>query len=625
MSLITWINLTKSFNSQKQILDHVDFTISPWQKIALVAKNWAGKSTLLKVLLWKEEIIEWRLEYKRLLKIWYLSQDFDLDPNQTVADALFTSNDPAVQAIKNYEKILSDSNFAQEDLNEILSQIEQLKAREYEYKIKIIISKLQIDKFINQKVSTLSGGESKRVALAKVLVEEPELLILDEPTNHLDLEMIEWLENYLKEQNMTLLLVTHDRYFLERVCNEIWELDRWKLYKYDWNYSYFLEKKAERLENEKIEVHKLKQLYRNELSWIKKAPWARRTKQNFRQNKFYEIQDEYSSKKSTLANETVSMEISMQERQLWAKIVKMRSLNKKFWDKTILKNFSHEFAQWEHVWVIGKNWVGKTTFINIIMWNEPVDSWILNIWNTVSFWYYHQKEVDFPQWKRIIDVVRDVAEFMVDGKWERISASFLLEKFLFPASVQHLMADSLSGWEKRRLFLITILMKNPNFLILDEPTNDLDLVTLWVLEEFLINYNWCLLIISHDRFFMDRIVDHLFIFEWNGEVKDYWWTYTEYKEEIDEKKKIIKPKSDKKEEIPDEKQKKKLSYQEKQEFDKLERELQKLEKRKSEISILFENPDLPMEDIQKYSNELNDIIKTIEEKELRWFEISEGM
>ncbi len=583
MQYLKVTNLTKSYTS-KSLIDHVDFTILKNQKIALVAKNGAGKSTLLKLLMWQVDVTDGEIEWRKNINIWYLVQECTFDLHKTVREVLF--------------------------------DFDTTEQREHEIELQIMIDKLKITLYLDQEIKTISSGEAKRVMLAKILSGNPPMLVLDEPTNHLDLDMIERLERYLKRQHTTLLMVTHDRYFLERVCTDILELDRGKIRQYPGNYSYFLEKKAEREENEKIEMHKLKQLLRKELARIRKSPQGRQTKANFREKRFFGIEERYDSKKEIRFQEDSKLELSIEGRRLWGKILKLKNIKKSFGDKVILQNFSHECRHGERIGIIGKNGVGKSTFIKMIMGEIPVDSWLIQTGETVVFGYYKQKEIQFPEDKKLIDIVTDPK---------------LLEQFLFPANQQHQFAKNLSGGEKRRLYLLTILQKNPNFLILDEPTNDLDLITLWVLEDFLLEYKGCLITISHDRYFMDRIVDHLFVFEGNGIVKDFRWTYSEYKSA--EEMRIQKER--------DEKNKnnrrnnswiisqnewdilKKLSYMEKRELEQLAKDITKLEKRKEEINKLFDNKDLAFDDIKTLSTEIGEIMRHLNTKEQRRFELIE--
>ncbi len=574
-------DITKSYTS-KILVDHVDLTVSRWQKIALVAKNGAGKSTLIKILMWEVDLSDGTIERREGIRIWYLSQDIRLDEKKTVREFLF--------------------------------DFDTTQYWEQEVELNITINKLRITPYLDQSIISLSGWEKKRVALAKVLMWNPEMLILDEPTNHLDLDMIEWLERYLKNQHTTLLMVTHDRYFLERVCTDIFELHRGKIVIFPWNYSYYLEKKAIREENEKIEVHKFKQLYKKELSRIRRAPSWRQTKSDSRSKRFYDIKDNYDSRRDILWDEKAKLTLSIGERLLWWKILKLKHIKKMFGEKKILSDFSHEFRHNERIGIIGKNGVWKSTFVNMIIGEEPVDSGIVQAWETVVFGHYQQKEIHFPEDKRLIDIVND---------------RNLLEQFLFPISQQHMFAESLSGWEKRRLYLLTILYNNPNFLILDEPTNDLDLTTIGVLEEFLINYKGCLIVVSHDRFFMDKITDHLFIFEGDGVVKDFWWTYWEYKLSAESEKNKISDKSfsnnrqDESDLNSVVSTKKKLSYIEKRELDQLTKDIQILEKNRDDINRIFDRKDIPYDDIRLLSEELWNVLRQLEQKEYRWFELSE--
>ncbi len=581
--------LTKSYTS-KILVDHVDFTISRWQKVALVAKNGAGKSTLIKLLMWEVDLSDWKIEWREGTRIWYLSQDIRLDETKTVREFLFDF-----------------------DLTQHWEQ---------EVELNIAINKLNIKPYLDQSIISLSWWEKKRVALTKVLMGDPEMLILDEPTNHLDLDMIERLERYLKNQHTTLLMVTHDRYFLERVCTDIFELHRGKIFMFPGNYSYYLEKKAIREENEQIEVHKFKQLYKKELSWIRRAPSGRQTKSNSRSKRFYDIQDNYDMRKDIIFDEQAKLTLSLQDRQLWWKILKLKHIKKMFGTKVILSDFSHEFRHNERIGIIWKNGVGKSTFVKMILGEIPLDSWIVQAGETVVFGHYQQKEITFTEGKRVFDIVHD---------------RNLLEQFLFPLSQQHVFADSLSGWEKRRLYLLTVLYNNPNFLILDEPTNDLDLVTISVLEEFLMNYKGCLIVVSHDRFFMDRITDHLFIFEGEWAVKDFWGTYSEYKVLPESEKKNNNKssalsfhssqgplqKSIEQEQGGDNEWKKKLSYMEKRELDQLAKDIQNLEKERDEINSIFNHKDIPYDDIRTLSEALWVVLRKLEQKEYRWFELSE--
>ena len=536
-------NLTKSYTA-RPIIDDLSFSLDKGQKVALVAKNGGGKTTLLKLIMNQLDKTDGTVERRKGLKIWYLSQVFHWDLELSVLDYLFSQGDNRGQLIKQYEASLENpQSLSPDQMNDLLIQLESLQARDYESKVQTIISRLNLNWLLSQKLSTLSWWELKRVQLAKILIDEPEMLVLDEPTNHLDLQMIEWLENFLKTQTSTLFMITHDRYFLESVCNHIRELDRGKLYQYPGNYSYFLEKQAERKENEGIEMEKMRQLLKRELARIRKAPRARATKQHYREKEFYKLEAIYDSRKDLIRSEAWSLDIPLQERRLGTKILKVKNLQKQFWSKSIVNHFTYDFKHGERIGIIWKNWAGKSTFINMLLGLEPSDKGVIETGKTVVFGYYQQTQISFPENKRVIDIIKDISEYLILGNGEKLSASHLLEKFLFPMQQQFTFANSLSWWEKRRLYLLTVLMKNPNFLVLDEPTNDLDLLTLRVLEDFLLQFKGCLLIVSHDRSFMDRLVDHLFVFEWEGVINDFRGTYSEWKNDQDTKKTEKKPES----------------------------------------------------------------------------------
>jgi len=627
MNYLTVTNLSKSF-SNKPLFESIDFRIDKYQKIALIAKNGAGKSTLLKVLTWEIDRSDGTIERRKWIKLSFLNQDLRLDPDMLVIDTLFDADNELVQLIKKYEQLTQNQITDDSKLHETIEKMEELDARSYETKVKTIVSKLQIAPYLHQTIDSLSWGEAKRVALAKVLVDEPDFLILDEPTNHLDLDMTERLENYLCTQNITLLMITHDRYFLERICTDIFELNRGKLYKYPGNYSYFLEKKAQRQEHEALYMKNQRKLLKQELAWIRKSPRARASKSIHREKKFHNIEDNYDIHKAIIQWEKKSLDITTETRRLGKKICKIHNLQKKYGDKIIIKDFSYDFKQGERVGIVGKNGVGKSTFVRMLLDEESFDSGKITIGETVLFGHYQQKETEFKDDQRVIDVVKNISEYMHIGKNKRISASKALENFLFPTDQQYTLANKLSWGEKKRLNLLTILMKNPNFLILDEPTNDVDLLTLAVVEEFLLQYQGCLIVISHDRFFIDKIVDHLFVFKGEGQIQDFWWTYSEYK--IHEKKAIQLGKKlykqvEKRIDANLEPTKKKLSYYEKREFEQLEKELEVLEKRKDQINRLFDNKDLPYDDIKKLSEELAEVMKHIERCELRWMELSKWM
>lgn len=621
--------LYKSFTG-KPLLNGVDFAIEKWQKVALVARNWAGKTTLLKLIMGQLEWSAGDILFTKWVRVSFLSQDFEIDPNMTVLEALFTHENELGQLIRRYEALLLDPSHDENEMQHILQQIEEAHAWEYEVKVKTIIGQLNLTKHLTQTMWSLSWGESKRVALAKALLDEPDFLILDEPTNHLDLDMIDWLENYLKQSHLTLLLVTHDRYFLERVCTHILELERGKIFTYAGNYEVFLEKKAQREELEQKTVHNMKQLWRHELEWMRRAPWARRTKQYARIKEFGKLEDTYMESKDILRKEAKKLTLEVNQRQMWDKILKIHHLKKAFGEKLILKDFSHDFRHGERVGIIGKNGVGKSTFVNILTGEETADSGDIQQGKTIYMWHYQQKQHLFEVDKRVIDIVTDVAEYIFVAKWKKLTAKQMLERFLFSPEQQQAFASTLSWWEKRRLHLLLVLIQSPNFLILDEPTNDLDLVTLAVLEEFLLDYTGCLIVISHDRFFMDKIVDHIFAFEWDGIVRDYWGSYSDYvalksQEQQAERKQIQleRQKEEAKKEADITPEKKKLSYKEKLEMDTLWKEISTLEKRVDEINFIYQSETLDGDKMKKLGREMDDIMKALTEKETRRLELAE--
>ncbi len=579
--------------------------------------------------MWQIEPTEWEVHIYKNIRVWFLSQNFIVDPDTNVLDALFRHDHTLWQLIRKYEQMMLDPSADSDDLQKILSEIEDANAWEYEVQVKTIISKLQLTHLLTQNVGSLSWWEAKRVALAKALLDEPDFLVLDEPTNHLDLDMIEWLERYLSQSSLTLLMVTHDRYFLDGICSDIIELARGKIYHYPGNYELYLEKKAEREELEQRALHHLKQVWRKELAWVRKAPRGRWTKSVSREKKFDVIDESYFDTKTILQQSAKKLTLSVEKRKLWAKIIKIHHLKKKFGDKVILEDFSHDFKEWERIGIIWKNWVGKSTFVHILTWDEQPDSGDIAVGEKVVMGHYQQKDIAFNTDKKVIDIVRDIAPSIQVGK-TKLSAAQLLERFLFPPQMQQQSAYMLSWWEKRRLHLLTVLVQNPNFLILDEPTNDLDLVTLAILEEFLLEYSWCLLVISHDRYFMDKIVDHIFAFTWEGKVVDFRGSYTDYTHHsnqlslwIKKQEKIEKQKSKNNIEIAGPMLKKKLTFQEKHEFEQLWKEIAILEKRVDEINFIFQHQTVWLEDMKKLWKEMDTLVNTLGEKETRWLELCE--
>ena len=618
MNYLTLDKVSKSFG-EKILFSNLNLTIAKSQKIALIAKNGTGKTTLLRVIAGEEapEGEQSKILVSKEIRIGYLKQDPEFNLEATVLEGALDSENKQVKAIKELE--LATILDKQDEIQQAIEKVDNLKAWDIEARIKEILGKLKVSNF-TQKIGTLSGGQRKRLALAKILIEEPDFLILDEPTNHLDLDMIEWLEAYLSNQNLTLFMVTHDRYFLERVCNEIVELDDGQLYTYRGNYSDYLEKKSNRELNEKANLEKTKKLYKKELAWVRRQPQARGTKAKSRVDKFYEIE---AKAKKKVADEEMVLPIDMA--RLGGKILEAHNVGKSYGDLHIIKGFNYKFKKGERVGLAGPNGVGKTTFIKLLTQEVEPDTGKVVVGDTVVFGHYTQDNASLNEDLRVIDSIREIAEFIPLKKGKKLTAESLLEKFLFPRSHQQVYVSQLSGGEKRRLLLLRILMKNPNFLILDEPTNDLDILTLNVLEDFLQSYPGCLLVISHDRFFMDKLVDHLFILKGKGEYKDFNGSYSEYKiAERNSQKSSSTGIATTIEEKPSESTEvRKLNYHEKKEFAGLEDEIAKLEKRKKEIEDLFMTGTLEGDEITKLSQEMGDIQKSIAQKEDRWLELSE--
>ncbi len=624
MNYLSVENLTKSYGARVLFKD-LSFGINKGQKMALVAKNGTGKSSLLKIISGLDTADSGQVTLRKEVRVLYLGQDPQLPAGKTIEEAVFESDNPVLAAIREYEATITDPNKA-EHMQAAMDNMERLKAWDFEAKVKQILGRLEL-KDLSLKVENLSGGQQKRVALAKVLMEEPDLLILDEPTNHLDLEMIEWLEEYLSRDNLSLLMVTHDRYFLERVCDEILEMEDGRLYRHKGNYSYFLEKKTERQENESVTTDKAKNLMKKELEWIRRQPKARGTKSKARVDAFEGIKEQASKK---VDNKQVEMEIAMT--RLGGKILELHRLRKSYGDKVILNGFDYSFRKGERLGIVGNNGTGKSTFLKLITGREELDGGKVITGETVKYGYYTQDGITLKDDKRVIEVIKDIAEYIPVGrKGSQISASQMLERFLFEGDAQYTFVSKLSGGERRRLYLLTVLMSNPNFLILDEPTNDLDILTLNVLEDFLMEFQGCLVIVTHDRYFMDKLTEHLFVFEGNGEVNDFIGSYSEYrahkkaKEQAEKKaeRQIEKAQTPKAEPKKVEKPKVKLSYKEKLEFEQLEKDIEKLEERKAEITNLFSQNNSDAEEIEKLSREMNEIVANLETKEMRWLELSE--
>ncbi len=611
--------LTKSFGDLV-LFEKLSFGVAEGQRIGLIAKNGSGKTTLLNILSGKEGYDEGSIIYRRDLKVGYLEQDPQYPEELTVLEACFHQGTSIVQLIKEYEKCMeTDGN---PGLEELLTRMEQEKAWDYERKIKQILSQLKIRNY-NQPIKNLSGGQLKRVALANVLISEPDFLILDEPTNHLDLDMIEWLEDYLQKGKLSLLMVTHDRYFLDRVCSEIYEIDRKQIYSYKGNYAYYLEKRQERLDAINVEIERANNLYRTELEWMRRMPQARGHKARYREEAFYDLE---KVAKQRFDNRNVKLDVKAS--YIGSKIFEADHLYKSFGDLKILEDFSYIFARYEKMGIVGNNGTGKSTFIKILMGEQKTDRGTIDIGETVRFGYYSQEGLQFDEQMKVIDVVQDIAEVIELGGGRRLTASQFLQHFLFSPEQQHNYVYKLSGGEKRRLYLCTVLMKNPNFLILDEPTNDLDIITLQVLEEYLQNFKGCVIVVSHDRYFMDKVVDHLLVFNGQGDIRDFPGNYTQYRNW-----KEVKVQMDKEQERAKEdktvrvrlNEKRKLSFKEKKEFEELEILITHLEEEKAKIEAALCSGELSIEELTEKSKRLPILNELIDEKTFRWLELSELM
>ncbi|MDF1672418.1 MAG: ABC-F family ATP-binding cassette domain-containing protein [Vicingaceae bacterium] len=621
MNYLSVENLTKSFGV-RVLFENITFGIDQGQKVAFIAKNGTGKSTFLKILFGTEGYDSGNVVFRKGIKTGFLKQAPIFPKGSSISEVVFNSKSEQIQAILAYEKAVKNPDDS-EVMQQAFDKMDALDAWNYETKIKQILGQLNIHD-LDQNVGELSGGQQKRIALAQVLIEEPDFIILDEPTNHLDVEMIEWLENHLAKENVTLLMVTHDRYFLERVCNEIIELDDQTLYKYKGNYSYFLEKKQEREEVFEANVSKAQNLFRKELEWMRRQPKARGTKAKSREGAFYQTKEIAHQKKD---NSKVDIEINMS--RLGSKILEIHHARKSFGDLKILDDFNYIFKKKERVGIVGKNGVGKTTFLDIILGKQNLDGGKVVQGETVVFGYYTQSGMKLKDDKKVIETIKDIAEVIPLTKGKKITASQLLERFLFPKHMHYNLVEKLSGGEKRRLYLLTILMKNPNFLILDEPTNDLDIITLNVLEEFLMDFPGCLMIVSHDRYFMDKLVDHLFVFEGEGKVKDFIGKYNDYRlalknnptKEIKVTNQPVKKNVE--EVVVPSQSKTKLSYKEKVEFEQLEKDIPLLESKKVELNNLLVENTSNHEEIMKITDELGQVSTELDEKSDRWLALSE--
>ena len=608
-------NISKSFG-ERTLFENVSFGIQKDQKIAFLAKNGSGKTTIMNIINGEEEADSGNVVIRKDITMAFLSQVPNLQDELTIEESIFASDNPTLKAIEAYEKALETPEDA-DAYQAAFDKMDQFDAWDFETKFKQILSKLKMDN-LKLKVKNLSGGQKKRLSLAIILISRPDLLILDEPTNHLDLEMIEWLESYFSKENITLFMVTHDRFFLERVCNEIIELDNGKLYQYKGNYSYYLEKKEMRIASENASIDKAQNLLVKELEWMRRQPKARTTKSKSRQDDFYVIKEKAESRRR---ENKVELEINME--RMGSKIIELHKVSKKFDNKVILDNFSFDFQRGERIGIIGKNGTGKSTFLNLLTNTIQPDSGKVVVGETIKIGYYTQTGINPKPGQKVIDIIKEYGEFIPLNKGKIISAGQLLERFLFDRKKQHDFVEKLSGGELKRLYLCTVLIQNPNFLILDEPTNDLDIVTLNVLESFLLDYPGCLLVVSHDRYFMDKIVDHLFVFRGEGEIEDFPGNYSDFRAYEDSAE--VAQKEENKVEKKAWKEKNpagNLTFNEQKEFQKIEKEIKDLEAEKQNIEDLFSAGKVADDAIENKANELQQVIEKIETKEARWFDLS---
>jgi len=621
MNLATIEGISKSYG-ELILFQDLSFGINKDQKIALIAKNGTGKTSILKILASLDTADTGQVNFRKDIRVSFLQQEPDLDPELTVEQTIFASDNEVLKVIKQYEKALKNPE-NEEVYQTAFEDMERYQAWDFETLYKQILFKLKLDN-LAAKVGKLSGGQKKRLALANALINKPDLLILDEPTNHLDLEMIEWLEDYFAKESLTLFMVTHDRYFLERVCDEILELDSGQLYSYKGNYSYYLEKKEARIEQEDVELHKSKRLFKKELDWMRRQPKARTTKSKSRISDFSEIKERAHKRRN---DHEVQLEINMD--RMGNKILELHKISKSYPGKVILEKFDYNFQRADRLGIIGKNGTGKSTFLNMITGNDKPDSGKIVTGDTLKFGYYTQNGIKIKEGQKVIDVIREFGDFIPLKKGRQISAQQLLERFLFDRKKQYDFVAKLSGGERKRLYLCTVLIQNPNFLILDEPTNDLDIVTLNILENFLLDFPGCLIVVSHDRYFMDKIVDHLFVFKGEGEIMDFPGNYSDYRDYENgriiaerAKKEADKQESKSKKSWKSDGQSKKLSYTQQKEYNKLEKDIRQLEEQKEKIQQRFSNESMKGEEIDTLSMQLKQVIDSIDRKTERWFELS---
>ena len=626
MNYISIDNISKAF-SDKLLFENISFGIEKGEKTALVAANGTGKSTMMKILVGKEESDKGTIAYNENIRIGYLEQLPQFDPQLTIQDVISTGHTDIMNVIQRYENALQnhvdDDNIStKKELEVAISQMDSLQAWSYEQRLKQLLYTFEITD-LTQKIGTLSGGQVKRLALALVLLDDPDILFLDEPTNHLDMGMIEWLEKYLTQSTKTLFMVTHDRYFLDRVCNKIFELYQGTMYTHNGNYDYYVRKSREREENKRIAAERAGQLLKYELEWMRSTPQARTGKAKARIDAFYDLKE-----KAKFRRDNTELQFGSDMQRLGGKILEMDRVSKSYGEMTILKDFDYIFKKGERIGIIGKNGIGKSTFLNMITGNEKPDSGTVVTGQTVAYGYYTQKGIKFDERKTVLETIQDIAEVIHYGKDNVYTADKLLAHFMFPYSMHRQPVSLLSGGEKRRLYLLTVLVSNPNFLILDEPTNDLDLLTLQKLEDFLQTYKGCLLVVSHDRYFLDQTVDQLFVFEGDGKVKGFMGNYSQYHDYLEEKNK------EEKREIAAQKQearvdkpkaverKKKRTYKEQQEYEQLAKDIEALEAEKEEIATKMQE-QMDYQEIEKLGKRLNEINDLLDEKEMRWLELDE--
>ncbi len=626
MNYISIDNISKAF-SDKLLFENISFGIEKGEKTALVAANGTGKSTMMKILVGKEESDKGTIAYNENIRIGYLEQLPQFDPQLTIQDVISTGHTDIMNVIQRYENALQnhidDDNIStKKELEVAISQMDSLQAWSYEQRLKQLLYTFEITD-LTQKIGTLSGGQVKRLALALVLLDDPDILFLDEPTNHLDMGMIEWLEKYLTQSTKTLFMVTHDRYFLDRVCNKIFELYQGTMYTHNGNYDYYVRKSREREENKRIAAERAGQLLKYELEWMRSTPQARTGKAKARIDAFYDLKE-----KAKFRRDNTELQFGSDMQRLGGKILEMDRVSKSYGEMTILKDFDYIFKKGERIGIIGKNGIGKSTFLNMITGNESPDSGTIVTGQTVAYGYYTQKGIKFDERKTVLETIQDIAEVIHYGKDNVYTADKLLAHFMFPYSMHRQPVSLLSGGEKRRLYLLTVLVSNPNFLILDEPTNDLDLLTLQKLEDFLQSYKGCLLVVSHDRFFLDQTVDQLFVFEGDGKVKGFMGNYSQYHDYLEEKNKeekkvIAAQKQETRMEKPKAtERKKKRTYKEQQEYEQLAKDIESLEMEKEEITVKMQE-QIDYQEIERLGKRLNEINDLLDEKEIRWLELDE--